>query len=169
MGGRRGVRRTRGEVSRSLKGSRESRSRETRLPDPLPQTRAGDDESRRGRADGSVLAYGRAGSGTRLPRRWSLHWELLVAACAAMISPGPRRRTAPHDGLLAREDPSGTCWHRCKRCGRWITLARPEHPTRHPSTGARGKSSCRCEARSCVSDRHRPRTRLPPHPDPPPA
>ncbi|HEX3433089.1 MAG TPA: DUF2127 domain-containing protein, partial [Solirubrobacteraceae bacterium] len=34
------------------------------------------------------------------------------------------------DALLAREDESGTRWHRCLRCDSWVTLPAPEHPVR---------------------------------------
>jgi uncharacterized membrane protein (DUF2068 family) len=36
----------------------------------------------------------------------------------------------PEDAPLAREDPTGTRWHRCLRCDSWVPLPAPESPTR---------------------------------------
>jgi uncharacterized membrane protein (DUF2068 family) len=74
--------------------------------------------------------------GTQPPKRWRprLHWELvwcalrgheLVATDAAELR--------PRDAIFAREDSSGTRWHRCLRCDSWLPLPRPQAPSRrHP-------------------------------------
>jgi uncharacterized membrane protein (DUF2068 family) len=36
----------------------------------------------------------------------------------------------PEDAPLAREDPTGTRWHRCLRCDSWLALPVPESPAR---------------------------------------
>lgn len=72
--------------------------------------------------------------GTQLPRRWRLHWELLVCGVHGHELTGTdAAELRPQDALLVREDSSGTRWHRCKRCDSWLSLPRPEHPTHsHP-------------------------------------
>ncbi|HTD58277.1 MAG TPA: DUF2127 domain-containing protein [Solirubrobacteraceae bacterium] len=72
--------------------------------------------------------------GAQPPRRWHLHWELLVCGARGHDLTGTdAAELRPQDALLAREDPNGTRWHRCKRCDSWIALAPPRHPTRaHP-------------------------------------
>jgi uncharacterized membrane protein (DUF2068 family) len=72
--------------------------------------------------------------GTQPPRRWRLHWELLVCGMRghelACTDAGDLR---PQDAILAREDATGTRWHRCLRCDSWLALPRPEQPARpHP-------------------------------------
>ncbi len=74
--------------------------------------------------------------GTQPPKRWRprLHWELvwcatrgheLVATDAAELR--------PRDAIFAREDSSGTRWHRGLRCDSWLPLPRPQAPSRrHP-------------------------------------
>jgi uncharacterized membrane protein (DUF2068 family) len=72
--------------------------------------------------------------GTQPPRRWHLHWELLVCGLRGHELAGTdAAELRPDDALLAREDAAGTRWYRCQRCDSWLALPRPERPARpHP-------------------------------------
>jgi uncharacterized membrane protein (DUF2068 family) len=72
--------------------------------------------------------------GTQPPRRWRLHWELLVCGVRAHELTGTDvAELRPQDSILSREDANGTRWHRCLRCDSWLALPPPERPARrHP-------------------------------------
>jgi uncharacterized membrane protein (DUF2068 family) len=65
------------------------------------------------------------------PRRWHLHWELLVCGVRGHELTGTdAAELRPEDATLAREDSSGTRWHRCLRCDAWLALPAPGDPVR---------------------------------------
>jgi uncharacterized membrane protein (DUF2068 family) len=64
---------------------------------------------------------------SRRPRR--LTWELLVCGVRGHELTGTNAaELRSQDAIHAREDASGTRWHRCLRCDCWLTLPAPEHP-----------------------------------------
>jgi uncharacterized membrane protein (DUF2068 family) len=83
---------------------------------------------------GTVRAMIERPPGTQPPRRWQLHWELLVCGMRGHRLAGTNAaEVRPQDAILAREDAAGTRWHRCQRCDSWLALPRPEHPgSPHP-------------------------------------
>ncbi|HWY90547.1 MAG TPA: DUF2127 domain-containing protein [Solirubrobacteraceae bacterium] len=69
--------------------------------------------------------------GAQPSQRRRLQWELLVCGVRGHELVGTdAAELRPQDAILAREDSSGTRWYRCRRCDGWLTLPRPEHPTR---------------------------------------
>ncbi len=77
--------------------------------------------------------------GTQPPRRFRprLHWELVWCALHGHELVGTdAAAVGPEDALVAREDASGTRWHRCLRCDSWLALAPPAQPAR-PAPPAR--------------------------------
>jgi uncharacterized membrane protein (DUF2068 family) len=70
--------------------------------------------------------------GTQPPRRWRprLHWELVICAVRGHGLVGTEAaELRREDGILAREDSTGTRWYRCLRCDSWLALPAPASPT----------------------------------------
>jgi len=71
--------------------------------------------------------------GTEPPRRFRprLHWELVWCALHghALVGTDAAELT-PADALYARQDATGTRWHRCLRCDSWLALTPPRQATR---------------------------------------
>ncbi len=69
--------------------------------------------------------------GTQPPRRWRprLHWELVICAVRGHGLVGTEAAELRRkDGILAREDSTGTRWYRCLRCDSWLALPAPASP-----------------------------------------
>jgi len=90
--------------------------------------------------------------GTQSPRHpsWHPNWELLVCGVRGHeLAGADAAELRLGDAILAREDATGTRWHRCLRCDSWLALSLPEHPAcPHPPERSeielplRGKPLC---------------------------
>ncbi|HEY7829728.1 MAG TPA: DUF2127 domain-containing protein [Solirubrobacteraceae bacterium] len=77
--------------------------------------------------------------GSQPPRRWHVHWELLVCGLLGHALKGvDAAELRPQDAILARENADGTRLHRCLRCDSWLALPQPEHPAQ-PYPAERGE------------------------------